>query len=129
MPSRLPEAPVIQSSVGVVDGLQYNRIRLALGSLSLPVEECLGIRGFDVVLDRRDWVCFDRRLNGAPVLAWTAFAPWRRHGLLDPVPCHLIYYHPYAAVVVRTLLDDVERRLVSRLPPVQTSRIASFHRS
>lgn len=116
MGPRLPEIPGLKSTRSQVQAGHYNRARVALARLGSPLQLMLpGRRGFAFLLDRRAWVCVDRGFDNAPIIAWTDFEPGARRSLTAPVPCRVVFYHPYASVLVRTLLDDAERILGQRL--------------
>lgn len=116
MKSRLPDVPVLRSSPSVIAASQFNCIRIALLRIGTPLQLVApGMRGFEIYLDRDVWVCVDRNLNHRPMLAWTEFARPERPSLCDPVACMVYYYHAYGHVIVKTILNDVERKLGERL--------------
>jgi hypothetical protein len=116
MTVKLPQTPVLQTVAGRIGAAHYNRVRLARHRLGEPLTLMLpGLRGFQVCIGRAHWVCRDHSLGDLPILAWTDFAPFARNGLSQPVPCRLLHYHPYARVVLRTVLDDVVKILSARL--------------
>lgn len=116
MTAKLPQVPVLKAVAGRIGAAHYNRVRLARRRLGEPLTLMLpGLRGFQVCIGREHWVCRDRNLGDLPILAWTDFAPFARNGLSQPVPCRLLYYHPYARVVLRTVLDDMAKILGARL--------------
>lgn len=116
MKSNLPNVPILKSFPTHAEAMHYNNIYLALSRVGLPLKLMLpGLRGIEARLDRGAWVCFDRNLNNQPLLAWTDFRPSVRTSLYQPVPCQLLFYHPYATVLVRSLPDDINRVLIKRL--------------
>ena len=116
MRSKLPDAPVLKSMPAWIVAGHYNRVQIALKILGHPLRLMLpGMRGFQVHIEDGTWICADRNLNNLPILAWTDFHPGTRIGLNDPVPCRLLYYHPYANVVIRTVLDDSVKILNARM--------------
>lgn len=116
MKSSLPKVPVLKSFPTHAEAVHYNNIYLALLRIGSPLKLMLpGMRGIEVRLDRDAWVCFDHNLNHQPLLAWTDFRPYTRTSLYQPVPCQLLFYHPYAAVLVRSLPGDINRLLIKRL--------------
>ncbi len=117
--SNLPNAPVLKSFTADVEAVYYNNIFLALSRISAPLKIMLpGLRGIEVRLDRDAWVCFDHNLNHQPLLAWTNFRPGVRTSLYQAVPSQLLFYHPYATVLVRSLPGDINRVLIKRLARV-----------
>ena len=117
--SNLPNAPVLKSYPSDVEAVHYNNIYLALSRIGAPLKLMLpGLRGIEVRLDRDAWVCFDHNLNNQPLLAWTDFRPGVRNSLYQAVPSQLLFYHPYATVLMRSLPDDINRVLIKRLTRV-----------
>lgn len=117
MRSSLPSAPVLKSFNTRVGAVHYNSIFLALRRWGGPLELMVpAMGGFEVRIDRDAWVCFDRNLNYQPLLAWSEFRANARSGLYEPVPCRLLFYHAYAAVLVRSLPVDIHRLLLKRFP-------------
>lgn len=116
MRSKLPDVPVLKSMPTRIIAPQYNRVQVAMRRLGEPLQLMLpGMRGFQVQIERGAWICLDRNLNDLPIMAWSDFRPATRAGLDDPVPCKLLFYHPYANVVIRTVLDDVVKILNARM--------------
>ncbi len=116
MKSSLPAAPVLKEMQLQMEAIHYNNVHLALGRLGVPLKLIVpGLRSFEIRLEPSAWVCYDRSLNNLPLLAWTGFHPGVRNGLYEPVPCRLLLYHPYAAVLVRSLLLDINRLLLRRM--------------
>jgi hypothetical protein len=130
MKSRLPEAPALKVQSGVIGAAAYNRVRLVFSRLGSPQELLLGVRGLHFHLDREVWLCSDRRLNDAPLVAWTHFEHRHRAGVHAPIRCEVLYYHAYARVVAATVLTEVDKRLEARLqedreagPPLAGPRV------
>jgi len=116
MKSRLPSQPVLKTFTVQMDAVHYNNVFIALRRMGSPIKLMLpGMRGFEVVLDNEAWVCYDRSLNNQPLLAWTSFCGNARSGLYEPIPCRLLFYHPYAALLMRSLPEDINRVLLKRL--------------
>ncbi|WP_303901692.1 hypothetical protein [Thiohalomonas denitrificans] len=116
MRSKLPDAPVLKSMPTRIIAAHYNRVQIALKKLGHPLHLMLpGMRGFQVYIEDDAWICADRNLNNLPILAWTEFRPGTRDGLNESVPCQLLYYHPYANVVIRTVLEDSVKILNARM--------------
>ncbi|MDR2876581.1 MAG: hypothetical protein LBV36_00850 [Chromatiales bacterium] len=107
--------PTLHSETSTIDGPIYNRIRLGLlhteGALRLPL---VGLRGMDIVLNRKRWVCIDRAFYDLPVLAWANFEPSERRSLQDPVACKIHYYHVHADFIVHTVLRAAINALRAR---------------
>lgn len=116
MKSSLPNMPVLKTLPLRMEAVHYNNVFLALRRLGDPLRLMLpGLRGFEVLLDRETWVCFDRTSDNHPLLAWTSFRGNARSGLYEPVPCRLLLYHPYAALLMRHLPEEISRLLIRRL--------------
>lgn len=120
MKLRLPGNRALKQFDTSVPAEFYNVIRLAQIRERTPIEMLLGGRGLQVYLDRETWLVTDRNLGEIPVLAWAGLRPARRDGIHRAVPCELIYYHAYAAVVIRTVLPDVAARLARKATPVES---------
>lgn len=130
MKSRLPSQPVLKSFAVQMDAVHYNNVFIALRRMGAPIKLMLpGMRGFEVLLDAEAWVCYDRSLNNQPLLAWTSFRGNARSGLYDAVPCQLLFYHPYAALLMRSLPEDINRMLLKRLSrpvPVPAAQVVAL---
>lgn len=111
-----PGGRPLEAFATTVPAEYYNPIRLAQLRQGSPIDLLLGGRGLHVHLDREAWVITDRNLGDIPVLAWRGLNAARRDGIHRPVPCEMLYYHTYAAVIVRTVLPDVLLRLSSTKP-------------
>lgn len=120
MATRLEDVPVIKVKPSTIEAEIYNRIRLGLMRLENPLRLTLpGLRGMDVLLDNKAWVCVDRTLYDLPVLAWTEFDTQSRTGLHLPIACRVNYYHIHANVIAETVLATTDRLLKERLKPYQ----------
>lgn len=120
MATRLEDVPVIKVKPSTIEAEIYNRIRLGLIRLENPLRLTLpGLRGMDVLLDDKAWVCVDRTLYDLPVLAWTDFQTQSRAGLHAPIECRVNYYHIHANVIAETVLATTDRLLKERLKPYQ----------
>lgn len=128
--------PTLHSETSSIDGPIYNRIRLGLLRTELPLRLPLaGLRGMDIVLDRKRWVCIDRTFYDLPVLAWADFEPGERRSLQDPVACRIHYYHVHADFIVHTVLRAAVNALRARAAhgadatesyPVGSQRVVSL---
>lgn len=118
MKLQLPQTPALKEFSTTVPAQYYNAIRLAQLRQGFSIEMLLGGRGLHVYLDREAWLVTDRNLGGVPVLAWIGLSAANREGLHRGVGCSLVYYHAYAAVIVRTVLPEVVFRLSRTAPPV-----------
>jgi hypothetical protein len=94
----------------------YNLWRLARSRLGLPLRlELPGLKGLELVLDDRSWVCRDPVLNDFPVVAWTGFEAAGRSALDAPVACELRYYHMGGSKVRGRVLELMGEILEQRL--------------
>ena len=116
MRSRIDEVPKLRSENAVIDAGRFNRIRLALLRLGSPLRVPLtGLRGMDIIVDNKAWVCVDRTLYDLPVLAWTDFGFTERPGLHKPVNCVLHFYHVHADLITETVLATLVQALSEQL--------------
>jgi len=116
MKSRIDDVPKLKTESTKIDGHLYNQVRLALLRLESPLRlKLAGLRGMDILIDGRAWVCVDRSLYDLPVLAWTDFIHKGRDGLHSPTRCLLHYYHIHADLIGDTVLDTIKRELGKRL--------------
>lgn len=116
MRSRIDEVPKLRSERTVIDANRFNQVRLALLRLGSPLRIPLtGLRGMDIIVDSKAWVCVDRTLYDLPVLAWTDFEYTERPGLHDPVACLLHYYHVHADLITETVLATLVQALSAQL--------------
>lgn len=120
MKLQLPRSGTLKRFDTHVPSEFYNPVRLAQLREGGPIEILLGGRGLHVHLDREAWLVTDRNLGAIPVLAWSGLSPARRDGIHRAVPCELIYYHAYAAVLIRNVLPDVVARLARMAPPAES---------
>ncbi len=131
MKSRIEDVPKLRTISTEIEGGRYNQVRLGLLRLGSPIRMALpGLRGMDVIVDAKAWVCVDRTLYDLPVLAWTDFEHRQRSAIHEPVRCLLHYYHVHADLITETVLSTLlsvlaeqlsrqfptETRPVSRLP-------------
>lgn len=115
MDFRIDTIPTLHTETSSIDAPRYNRIRLGLLRADLPLRLPLsGLRGMDVILDQKAWVCIDRTFYDLPVLAWADFEPWGRSSLQDPVACKIHYYHVHADFIVNTVLSAMINALRER---------------
>ena len=116
MAMKLDDVPVIKIKPAILEAEKFNRVRLGLLRLENPLRFALpGLRGMDVIINDKAWICVDRTLYDLPVLAWTEFETTGRLGLQEPVPCKLYHYHVHANVIAGTVLNTVDRLLQERL--------------
>lgn len=116
MAMKLDDVPVIKIKPAIIEADKFNRVRLGLLRLENPLRFALpGLRGMDVIINDKAWICVDRTLYDLPVLAWTEFETLDRMGLHDPVRCKLYHYHVHANVIAGTVLNTVDRLLQERL--------------
>lgn len=115
MEFHIDNIPTLLTETNSIDASIYNRIRLGLLRAELPLRVPLtGLRGMDVILDHKAWMCIDRTFYDLPVLAWTDFAPSARSSLQDPVRCRIHYYHVHADFIVDTVLRATVNALRER---------------
>lgn len=94
----------------------YNQARLALRRLPAPVRVDLeGLRGLEVIVEDRYWLCVDSNNEDRPILAWTEFQTQGRSSLHEPVQCSLYLLHHHAGLVMGLALDALEAALDRRL--------------
>ena len=116
MRSRLHDIPVIKTISSYVDASYYNQIRIALARLESPLRiELINLRGLDIVLDDKEWVCVDRGMGDLPTVAWTNFQNSNRTALHLPIACEIRFYHNHADLICSTVLNNVNRHLSKRL--------------
>lgn len=122
MKSRIEDIPKLKTEPSSIEGAHFNQVRLALLRLENPLRLKLpGLRGMDIILDDKSWVCVDRTLYDLPVIAWTDFGHIEREGLHEPVPCLLHYYHVHADLITETVLSAVFVELGKRLKSMSAS--------
>lgn len=115
MEFRIDNIPTLHTETSSIEAPIYNRIRLGLLRTELPLRIPLtGLRGMDMVLDHKAWVCLDRTFYDLPVLAWADFEPSARSSLQDPVACRIHYYHVHADFIVNTVLCATVNALRAR---------------
>lgn len=113
---RLNDLPATKMQDTLVDASRYNRARLALLRVGVPLRlELPNLRDMDLLIDKKLWVCIDRTLQDYPVVAWTDFHNGARASLHEPVPCKLKFYHPHANLIVDTVLRTMDKLLAARL--------------
>lgn len=122
MSMKLDDVPVIKIKPAIIEAEKYNRVRLGLIRLENPLRFALpGLRGMDVIINDKAWICVDRTLYDLPVLAWTEFETGERAGLHEPINCKLYHYHVHANVIAGTVLNTVDRLLQERLRVYRTT--------
>ena len=115
MKSRIEDIPKLKTEPSSIEGAHFNQVRLALLRLENPLRLKLpGLRGMDIILDDKSWVCVDRTLYDLPVIAWTDFGHIEREGLHEPVSCLLHYYHIHADLITDTVLATVAHEIGKR---------------
>jgi len=116
MKSRIEDVPKLRTISTEIEGGRYNQVRLGLLRLGGPIRLALpGLRGMDVIVDNKAWVCVDRTLYDLPVLAWTNFGHQERAAIHEPVRCLLHYYHIHADLITETVLSTLLSVLAERL--------------
>lgn len=116
MKSRIEDVPKLRTIGTEIEGGRYNQVRLGLLRLGHPIRLALpGLRGMDVIVDPKAWVCVDRTLYDLPVLAWTDFEIQERKAIHEPVHCLLHYYHVHADLITETVLSTLLSVLAERL--------------
>jgi hypothetical protein len=112
---RLDQIPTLHTRPARIDARLYNEIRLAViranGTLRIPLA---GLRGMDMILDRRAWICVDRTFYDLPVMAWADFGSAARDNLHLPVGCRVHYYHIHADFITGTVLNAMLNAVKSR---------------
>lgn len=95
-----------------LDAHCYNLARLALRRLPHPIRVNLpGLRGLEVIVEDRYWLCVDSNADDRPVLAWTEFQTQGRSSLHEPVQCSLYLLHHHSGLVMGLARDTLERAL------------------
>jgi len=113
---QLEEFPAYASRPDHVPARRYNLWRLAALRIGLPLRLALpGLKGLELVLTERAWVCVDPQVNDMPIIAWTDFQGADRSTLHGPVPCEVKYFHFGATMVRAKVLDLMESLLDERL--------------
>ena len=116
MKSRIEDVPKLRTIRTQIEGGRFNQVKLGLLRLGSPIRLALaGLRGMDVVVEDKAWVCVDRTLYDLPVLAWTDFETAERRAIHEPVPCRLHYYHVHADLIAETVLSTLLSALAERL--------------
>lgn len=111
MKSRLDDVPALWVFASTVEAQHYNRVRRALMHLGEPIRfELKPLRGLEMLLGEDVWLCVDGSNNDLPVIAWTHFHS-RRDALHTPVECEVRYYHSHAAMIVPTVLEELDSEL------------------
>ncbi len=112
---RLDQIPTLHTRPAQLEARNYNAIRLAViranGTLRIPLP---GLRGMDMILDRRAWICVDRTFYDLPVLAWADFGSAARETLHLPVRCHVHYYHIHADFITGAVLNATLKAVNAR---------------
>ncbi len=96
-----------------IDAHCYNLARLALRRLPRrPIRVRLdGLRGLEVIIEDKYWLCIDSNAEDSPVLAWTDFETKGRSSLHEPVQCKLYLLHYHSGLVMGLALDALEQAL------------------
>jgi hypothetical protein len=95
-----------------IDAHCYNLARLALRRLPRPVRVALdGLRGLEILVEDKYWLCVDSNAEDRPILAWTDFETKDRSSLHEPVRCQLYLLHHHSGLVMGLALDALERAL------------------
>lgn len=110
--------PVMRALPKTIAARDYNRVRLALLRLGCPLRIPLpGLDHTDMLLDRDEWLCIDRRHGQQPLMAWTDFQAAERAALHAPIRCTVELYHSHAGVLLGTALKSLQNELAQRLQP------------
>jgi len=116
MKTHIDDVPKLRTESTFIEGQRYNQVRLGLLRLGGPIRLPLpGLRGMDLIIDSRSWVCVDRTLYDLPILAWTDLNHRQRHGLHEQVPCLLHYYHVHADLITETVLTTMMTMLANAM--------------
>jgi hypothetical protein len=112
---RLDQIPTLHTRSARIEARYWNDIRLAViranGTLRLPLA---GLRGMDMILGRRAWICVDRTFYDLPVLAWAEFGSAARTALHHAVECQLHFYHIHADFITTTVLNATLNAIKAR---------------
>lgn len=126
MKSRLDEVPALWEFASTIEAQHYNRVRRALMHLGEPIRFSLKpLRGLEVLLGAEVWLCVDASNNDLPVIAWTKFQT-HRDALHTPVDCEMRYYHSHAAMIVPTVLEELDRALDQLLAVKGTASVSAM---
>ena len=133
MPNRLKDVPAMARARTSIAPERYKRVRLALRRLENPLRFALpGMRGLDVVLEDRLWLCVDRTLDDLPIVAWLDFEAGAQRALHEAVPCRVQFYHFHAQAIMDAILEHVDRlleeRLAARLPSPGPAAVTPLRR-
>ncbi len=116
MKTHIDDVPKLRTESTFIEGQRYNQVRLGLLRLGGPIRLPLpGLRGMDLIIDSRSWVCVDRTLYDLPILAWTDFNHRQRNGLHEQVECLLHYYHVHADLITETVLSTMMTMLANAM--------------
>lgn len=116
MKTHIDDVPKLRTEATYIEGQRYNQVRLGLLRLGGPIRLPLpGLRGMDLIIDARSWVCVDRTLYDLPILAWTDFNHRQRVGLHEKVSCLLHYYNVHADLITETVLTTMMTMLANAL--------------
>lgn len=114
--TRHREVPVFELRDGVVEAGHYNHVQVALNRLGEELRLALpGLKTLELILQRDAWVVVDRAFNEIPVVAWTDFQVEDRSALHAPVPCRIRLYHANAGIILKRVLEAMDRILNDRL--------------
>ncbi len=116
MKTHIDDVPRLRTESTYLEAQRFNQVKLALIRFSGPIRLPLpGLRGMDLIIDKRTWVCVDRTLYDLPILAWTDFSSRSRLTLHEDIPCLLHYYHVHADLITETVLSTMMTMLTNAL--------------
>lgn len=98
-----------------VEAQVFNRVRLALLRGAEPLYVEVARINLEFQLERDVWLGRSI-INGAPIMAWTAFTP-HRDALHEPVSCLLHLYHVQAGLVMGAALSAIDDTIKAHFAP------------
>ena len=123
MKSRIDDIPKLSTEPVSISASHYNQVRLGILRLENPLRIPLPrLRGMDIIINDKAWVCVDRTLYDLPVLAWTDFEVSHRDSLHTPVRCQLNFYHIEADLISETVLNALYKEIILLLNQQDLSR-------
>lgn len=121
--TRHQEVPPLSAWPSSVDAALFHTVYRALKRKPPAIRLVLpGLKTLDLILQPDAWIVVDRAYNDLPVAAWSEFRAAERQGLHEPVACELRYFHGYAGMIVKRVLDAVDELLNARPPDGEASR-------
>ena len=121
--NRHQEVPPLSVWPSAVDAAQFHTVYRALKRSPPAIRlELPGLKTLDLILQPEAWIVVDRAFNDLPVAAWTGFRAGERDGLHEPVPCELRYFHGYAGMIIKRVLETMDAELNAALLEGDASR-------